>query len=50
MRDHSQNGNGTVNRLERPVKFEFVINLDTAKRIGVMVPQSVLFRADTVIK
>jgi putative ABC transport system substrate-binding protein len=36
--------------VERPVKFEFVVNLDTAKRIGVTVPQSVLFRADAVIK
>ena len=36
--------------VERPVKFDFVINLKTAKQIGVTVPQSVLFRADTVIK
>ena len=36
--------------VERPTKFEFVINLDAAKKIGVTVPQSVLFRADRVIK
>src|SRR5262245_55694529 len=36
--------------VERPMKFDFAINLQTAKRIGVTIPQSVLFRADRVIK
>ena len=36
--------------VEQPTKFEFAINLRTAKQIGVTIPQSVLFRANKVIK
>ena len=36
--------------IERPSKFEFVINLKMAKEIGATIPQSVLFRATKVVK
>jgi putative ABC transport system substrate-binding protein len=36
--------------VERPIKFELVLNLKTAQQIGLTIPPEVLFQADKIIK
>jgi putative tryptophan/tyrosine transport system substrate-binding protein len=36
--------------VEQPTKFEFIVNLKTAKEMGLTIPPTVLFQADKIIK
>jgi putative ABC transport system substrate-binding protein len=36
--------------IERPLKFEMVVNLKTAKQVGLTIPQTILLRADRIVE
>jgi putative ABC transport system substrate-binding protein len=50
MRERPEDVDASRSPVEQPKKFEFIINLNTAKQIGLPIPPNVLARADRVIR